>query len=157
VRNFPAAAAVGSWLAFAAGCGNVDPGDNFLAPDVALDEDLFYCVIQPQVIAPQRCASGGMGEAGMCHADRSAMILRATAETDMPPDCASGAPAMVPASYMDNFAAVQITVQADALSSNLYRRPTGLSSHPRTIFEESSREACLLRAWINMTPIAECP
>ncbi|MCS6799935.1 MAG: hypothetical protein NZ898_15710 [Myxococcota bacterium] len=146
-----------AWIVLLASCGTVDPGDNFIPPDIVLDEDVFHCIVQPMVISPQRCASGGSGEAGMCHAARSALILRAAAETDPPPDCSSGRPASVPTSYADNFRAVQISVQADALSSPLYRRPTGLSSHPRVIFPTSSREACLIAAWIDRTPLEDCP
>ena len=30
--------------------GTVTLGDNFVAPDLALDEDFFYCRIQPEVL-----------------------------------------------------------------------------------------------------------
>jgi len=55
---------------------------------------------------------------------------------------------VVPASYQQNFQAVQFTVQSDPTSSAFYRRPIGLDSHPRTIFNESSAEADLIRRWI---------
>lgn len=131
-------------------CGTVDPGDNFVAPNLMLDEDFFYCVIQPEVIARQTCASGGPGEAGMCHASRTSLDLDPAGETDPPPACADNAvTGAVPLSYENNFLSVQTTVQSDPLSSPFYRRPTGLDSHPRIVFSETSPEAMLVFEWIN--------
>ena len=134
-----------------AACGTVDPGDNFIAPDVMLSEDFFYCRIQPEVITANSCASGGAGEAGMCHSSMSAMRLAPGAEMAAPPTCMGdelvGTP---PPEYVDNYMAVQLAVQTDALSSPFYRRPTGLDSHPRVIFAEGSAEADLIVQWISM-------
>jgi hypothetical protein len=133
----------------ALGCGTVDPGDNFVSPSLMLDEDFFYCRIQPEVISAQTCASGAAGEAGDCHSARSALRLDPMGETDAPPACDGdflvGAP---PPSYRDNFQSVQFTVQTDPLSSPFYRRPVGLDSHPRQIFPEGSPEADLIIEWI---------
>ena len=133
------------------GCGTVDPGDNFIAPDVMLDEDFFYCRIQPEVITAQSCASGGAGEGGMCHSSMSALRLSTMAEEVAPPTCMDGqVVGDVPAAYMENYMAVQLSVQSDPLSSPFYRRPTGLDSHPRVIFPEGSPEADLIVQWISM-------
>lgn len=141
---------LGSLLACAA-CGTVDPGDNFIAPDVMLSEDFFYCRIQPEVITANTCASGGAGEGGMCHSSMSALRLSEMAEMVAPPSCMDGqATGPIPPSYMDNYMAVQLAVQTDALSSPFYRRPTGLDSHPRVIFAEGSPEADLIVDWISM-------
>jgi hypothetical protein len=51
---------------------------------------------------------------------------------------------------MQNYMAVQLSVQNDALSSPFYRRPVGLDSHPRQIFAEGSAEADLIVQWIAM-------
>lgn len=142
-------------LTAAAGCTTVDLGDNFVAPGVQLDEDFFYCRVQPEVIGALRCASGESDEAGSCHSARSALRLSADAETDPAPACdADGkVTGTVPPSYMENLAALGFTVQADALASPLYRRPLGLDSHPRVIFEADSPEAELVRTWIQgVTP-----
>ncbi len=53
-----------------------------------------------------------------------------------------------PASYRENFQAVQFTVQTDPLSSPFYRRPVGLDSHPRVMFDEGTPEAELIIEWI---------
>jgi len=140
-------------LILLSGCWTVDPGDNFVPPDLSLDEDFFYCRIQPEVIAAQGCASGMAGEAGECHSARSALRLDPAGETDASPACdgnSLAAGATVPQSYMDNFQNVQFTVQADPLSSSFYRRPVGLDSHPRQIFPEGSPEAGLIVEWISM-------
>lgn len=134
-----------------AGCATIDLGDNIVPPDLQLDEDTYYCVIEPMVIAPSSCAGGGAGEGGMCHTTRSSLRLTDTSMIT-PPECdAEGRPiAAVPPEYTQNFQAVQFTVQTDPLSSPFYRRPTGLDSHPRVIFDEASTEAGLIRDWIAM-------
>jgi hypothetical protein len=132
-----------------AGCGTIDPGDNFIPPDRMLDEDFFFCEVQPNVISARSCASGEAGEAGDCHSSRSALRLSAMAEMDAPPTCADGrVVGAVPASYEDNLEALRFTVQSDPLSSPLYRRPLQLDSHPRPIFDASSPEAMLIVEWI---------
>lgn len=135
-----------AWLA---GCGIVDLGDNIVPPDLQLDEDYFYCVIQPQVITVHGCAGGMAGEGGMCHTDRSALRLVDT--MDAPPECdETGAitGGSLSADYIANFEAVRFTVQSDPLSSPFYRRPTGMDSHPRVIFPESDPAAALIVDWI---------
>lgn len=133
----------------AAGCGTIDLGDNIVPPDLQLDEDYFYCVIQPQVITAKGCATGGAGEAGQCHADRSALRLVPT--MDGPPECEDGVVTGgdLSADYIANFEAVRFTVQSDPLSSPFYRRPTGLDSHPRQIFPEDDECADMIVEWIN--------
>ena len=131
------------------GCGTVDLGDNFVPPDLMLDEDFFFCRIQPEVLAPNSCASGMAGEGGSCHTARSALRLDPMAETDPPPACdGDDVVGAVPDSYQRNLNAVRTAVQSDPLSSPLYRRPVNLDSHPRQIFEESSPEADLIVRWI---------
>lgn len=134
-----------------AGCGTVEAGDNFVPPDLMLDEDFFYCRIQPEVITMHSCASGGSGEAGQCHAARSALRLSAAAEMESAP-CEDGrVVGPVPASFQDNLDRVRISVQSDPGSSLFYRRPLQLDgAHPRQIFPEDSPAAMLIAEWINM-------
>ena len=146
-----AALIAGTTLALPAtlGCGTVDLGDNIVSPDLMLDEDFFYCRIQPEVIQASGCAGGGAGEAGMCHTSRSSMRLADTTGVP-PPVCeADVVVGVVPPEYMQNFTAVQFTVQSDPLSSPFYRRPTGLDSHPRVIFPEGDPSADLISQWIS--------
>lgn len=134
----------------AVGGGTVGPGDNFVAPDLMLDEDFFYCRIQPEVITPHSCASGAPGEVGMGHSARSALRLSPVAESVAPPTCEDGRVAGgVPDSYVDNFTAVHRSVQPDPLSSPFYRSPVGLDAHPRVIFPEGSPEADLIVEWVS--------
>ena len=130
-------------------CTTLDLGDNVPPPELNLDEDFFYCRIQPEVLSAQTCASGAAGEMGACHSARSALRLSVAAESEPPPPCQGDMlVGPVPMSYQANFTAVQFTVQADPLSSPLYRRPINLDSHPRQIFAADSPEAILIRDWI---------
>ncbi len=138
-------------LCLGSGCGTIDTGDNFVPPDLMLDEDFFYCRIQPEVITTYRCGRGADGEGGMCHSSKSALRLSAMAEEVAPPPCeADRVTGTVPPSYMQNFMAVQLSVQSDPLSSPFYRRPVGLDSHPRVVFDEGSEPADLIVQWISM-------
>ena len=132
------------------GCTTVDLGDNIVPPDLQLDEDFFFCRIQPEVITKNSCAAGGNGEGGSCHSARSALRLSEDAEDDDPPACDADDKATgdVPQSYRDNLEAIRFTVQSDPLSSPLYRRPVGLDSHPRVVFDEASAEADLIVQWL---------
>lgn len=137
-------------LALALGaCGTVDLGDNFVAPNLRLDEDFFYCRIQPEVISAQSCASGGAGEMGSCHTARSALRLNADAERVPAPMCDDDRViGVVPLEYEANLTAVRFTIQSDPQSSPFFTRPTGQASHPRTIFDPASPEAQLIIEWI---------
>lgn len=128
--------------------GTVDPGDNFVAPDLTLDESFFFCRLEPEVLQKHGCAGGVSGEAGMCHDSRSALRLRAN--TDPPPCDASGrVTGKVPDAYRADLEAVQYFVQSDPLTSPLYLRPLNQASHPRRIFDENDPAAKLIREWIS--------
>ncbi len=134
----------------AAGCGTVDPGDHFVPPEVRLDEDFFFCRIQPMVLTEYRCATGMGGEEGSCHDSRSALRLEAMADSEPPPcDMEGNVVSAVPLSYRRNLETSRVTVQSDAYTSPFYRRPVGLDTHPRKIFEEGSEPAELIVEWIN--------
>lgn len=139
-------AALGCILALT-GCETVDLGDNFVPPDLRLDEDFFFCRIQPEVIAASSCASGMMGES--CHGDgASSYQLDPDGEID-PSPCTDGVvTGPIPTSYQNNFTWTSPEVRSDPLSSPFYRHPVGISTHPRIIFDEGSPEAALIVEWI---------
>jgi hypothetical protein len=128
--------------------GTVELGDDFVAPDLQLDESFFYCRIQPEVLTRHSCATGASGEGGTCHDSESALRLAAT---DAPPPCDGNGVLVdgVPDAYRANFDAVSFSVQSDPLTSPLYLRPTGQASHPRTIFDEGDEAAELIVEWIS--------
>jgi hypothetical protein len=141
----------------AAGCGpsehsgvvgSVMLGDNFVAPDLALDEDFFYCRIQPEVITKYGCASGMSGEEGMCHDSKSALRLIDTKEKA---SCDKGGmlTGNLPDAFVANFEAARFFVQSDPLTSPLYLRPIRKASHPRQIFPEGDAAAKLIVQWIS--------
>jgi hypothetical protein len=127
--------------------GTVDLGDDFVAPDLQLDEEFFFCRIQPEVFTRHSCAGGEVGEAGGCHDSRSAMRL---VQTDAPAPCDANGKvvAPVPDAYRANLDAARFGVQSDPLSSPLYLRPLNRASHPRAIFAADDPAAQLIEAWI---------
>lgn len=145
-----AGAALGMGL-FAPACGTVDLGDNIVPPSVRLDEDFFYCRIQPEIIVAQGCATGMAGDTGGCHLTQSALLLEDAAGVMAPACDADGAVLpgeIVPDVYMRNLTRVRFTVASDPESSPFYRRPLQLDSHPRAIFALGSAEELLVAEWI---------
>lgn len=128
--------------------GTVDLGDDFVAPDLQLDESLFYCRVQPEVLTKYSCATGGSGEKGSCHESHSALRLVGT-NAAPPCDKRGVVVGQVPDAYKANFEAVRFSVQSDPLSSPLYLRPLNHASHPRAIFSESDPAAKLIVEWIS--------
>jgi hypothetical protein len=127
--------------------GSVELGDDFVAPDLQLDEDFFVCRIQPEVLTRHSCATGASGESGSCHDSRSALRLL---DTDVPAPCDADGRVVdaIPDAYTQNLERVQFSVQSDALTSPLYLRPLGRASHPRVIFDEGDASADLILRWI---------
>lgn len=122
----------------ATGCGTVDPGASSFSPQLLLDEDMFYCVIQPSVINAHECAQSG------CHGSAVSLAL----EPSPLPECVDGrlvAPA--PPEAIANFEEIALYVQGDPSSSPFYRAPIGEDGHTR-IFDESSDEAAAIAGWI---------
>jgi hypothetical protein len=128
--------------------GTIDPGDNFVAPDLTLDERFFFCRIEPEVLQLHSCASGASGEQGTCHDSRSSLRLRASTEPS-PCDSAGRIVGPVPDSYRSDLEAIQYVVQTDPLTSPLYQRPTNQASHPRRIFDTDDPAARLIAEWIS--------
>lgn len=125
----------------------VDLGDNPEPPDLAIDEGFFHCRIQPEVITAFSCAAGVAGDGGGCHLSRSALrLVEVTQEPRCQGDRVVGTP---PAESEVNLERVRATLGVDAESSPFYRRPLGLDSHPRVIFDEDSEAAELIRMWLS--------
>lgn len=137
-------------LVGASACGTVDLGDNFVPPDLMLDEDFFFCRIQPEVLSRQTCASGTAADGGGCHSARSSLRLDPMAEMETATCDGDTLIGLAPASYEANLESIRFTVQSDPASSPLYRRPLNLDSHPRQIFDAMSPEANLISEWILM-------
>ncbi len=128
--------------------GTVQLGDNFVAPDLQLDDVFFYCRIQPEVLTKHGCANGGSGEQGQCHDSRSALRLIATKDA-APCDKMGALVGMPSADYVANLDAVRFFVQSDPLTSPLYLRPVNQASHPRKIFDDTDPAAKLIVQWIS--------
>lgn len=118
-----------------------------MSPELQLDEDFFFCRIQPEVFTRHACAAGMSSDSGGCHDSRSALRLLATSD---PPPCDGGGNVVgaVPDAYRANFEAAGFSVQADPFTSPLYLRPLNRASHPRAIFDENDPAARLIAEWI---------
>jgi hypothetical protein len=124
------------------GCDTVDLGDNFIAPDVQVDDEFFYCRIQPEVVSAYGCAAGTT-----CHSARSALRLL---EAPEPPPCTDNRlTAPVPSTYQLNLEAIRPTVATTSIASPFYRRPTQIDSHPIRVFAQDDPAAQLIREWID--------
>jgi hypothetical protein len=130
------------------GCGTVDLGTYEGVRDIKLDEDYFYCVVQPRVLTAKKCAGGEPGDTGGCHSSNSSFRL---AEVPTSVACASGKPTGTPtAEERANYAASSLRATRDAESSPLYTKPTGKSgSGHKVVFDANSEEANLIRTWIS--------
>lgn len=132
------------------GCGTVDLGTYEGVRDLRLDEDYFYCVIQPRVLTAKKCAGGEAGDTGGCHSSQSSFRL---ADVPTTVNCASGKPTTLPsAEERANLGATQLRVTRDPDTSPLLQKPTGKSgSTHKLVFDPSSVEAGLIRTWIGRT------
>jgi hypothetical protein len=128
--------------------GTVDLGDDFVAPELQLDEDFFFCRIQPEVLTKYSCASGESSDSGGCHDARSALRLIAT-DAAAPCDANFAVVGQVPDAYRANFEAASFSVQSDPFNSPLYLRPLNRASHPRAIFNQDDPAAKLIADWIS--------
>jgi hypothetical protein len=136
VRYDRVTGAVVAMAAVLAGCDTVDPGPNFVVPDVEFDANYFYCYVEPQVIFANGC---GDKTAGSCHFTPSAvsgMVL----VNHAPINCNGGG---VPASGADigtgspaaqNLAAVSLVMDMDYTNAPFYLRPTQQEPHPIKLF-----------------------
>jgi hypothetical protein len=140
---------IGLLAAATAGCGTVDPGAYEGVRDLKLDENYYYCVVQPQVVTPKKCSSGEAGEgASACHGNNTSMRLKEVAKSV---DCSGGKPtATVSQEERDNYAAAQIRASRDVEAAPLLTYPTQQTGtlHPRQIFTSDSPEATIIRQWI---------
>jgi len=130
------------------GCGTVDLGTYEGVRDIRLDEDYFYCVVQPQVLTAKKCAGGEPGDTGGCHSSNSSFRL---AEVPTSVACASGKPTGILSSEeRSNYAASSLRATRDPESSPLYTKPTGKSgSGHKVVFDPTSAEAGLIKTWIS--------
>jgi hypothetical protein len=152
------AAAVACLLAAAAGaasCTTIDPGPNFVIPDVTFNADYFYCHVEPELIFAKNCGPGdpSLGDsANGCHYNPSAVSGMALIQHpavdcgggDHPVDSSqtgTGGPAQ------GNLEAVSLEMNQDWQTAPLFVRPSG-NNHPRQIFTQSDMQVRnLLMTW----------
>jgi hypothetical protein len=139
------AAGAGSLLM---GCQTVDPGPNYVVPNVNFDADYFFCYVEPQVIFAKKCGSGdsSLGDpSNGCHFNSSA--VSGMALVDHPPvDCGGGDHPVDPTQVgagsppQSNLQAAALEMNRDYTTAPFYVRPTG-NNHPRQVINPSSDQA----------------
>jgi hypothetical protein len=143
------------WAAAAAlaGCTTVDPGPNFVVPDVNFDSNYFYCHVEPEVIFNPSNSCGDR-VAGSCHFTSSAVSgmvlinhpLIDCGGGDVPLDMTQtgvGGPA---ASNLDS---VSIVMDPDYTTAPFYLRPTQQEPHPLMLFaaDPSDPNVMVIATW----------
>jgi hypothetical protein len=145
----------GVLVAAATGCTTVDPGANFVIPDVTFNADYFYCHVEPELIFAKNCGPGdpSLGDkANSCHYNPSAVSGMQLIQHppvncgggDHPVDTSqtgTGGPAQ------SNLEAVSLEMSTDWQTAPLFVRPSG-NNHPRAVFSQSdSQVRTLLMTW----------
>ena len=141
---------VGGLLASLLGCTSVDPGPDFVVPNITFDPDYFYCHVEPQFIfgANYKCGTGDTtkGDPGNgCHFNPSAVTGMQL--QDHPPVNCNGGDHPVDLSQLGNglppaanLQAVSLEMNADYTAAPVFVRPTG-NTHPRAVFSTSDSTA----------------
>jgi hypothetical protein len=128
-------------------CTSVDPGRDFVVPDIVFDANYFYCHVEPGLIFNYGCGTGvgsPGGASNACHFNASA--VSGMALIDHPPiDCGGGDVPLDPTQTAPgspaqaNLEAVSIEMDQDYTTAPLYTRPSDLSgcppsAHPRCVY-----------------------
>jgi hypothetical protein len=129
-----------AWVSAAvlAGCTTVDPGPNFIVPDVQFNASYFYCHVEPEVIFNPNNSCGDK-VAGSCHFTPSAVSGMALLNHplvdcgggDDPVDMTQIGPSSPAAS---NLGTVSIVMDTDYTNAPFYLRPTRQEPHPLMLF-----------------------
>jgi hypothetical protein len=137
------------------GCVTIDPGPNFVIPDVSFDADYFYCHVEPELIFAKNCGPGDPSQGdkpNSCHYNPSAVSGMGLIQHP-PVDCGggdhpvsmgqtgTGSPAQ------SNFQQVALEMSHQWDTAPLFVRPSG-NNHPRPIFTQSDPQVrALLMTW----------
>jgi hypothetical protein len=144
-----------------AGCVSVDPGPDFVVPEVVFDANYFYCHVEPGMMFAYNCGPGDPSKGDPnngCHYNPSAVSGMALLQHtpidcgggDVPVDLTqvgSGSPAE------SNLQAVSLEFSKDWQTSTLYTRPSSYdghnpAAHPRAVFDQSDQVIVqLLSTW----------
>jgi hypothetical protein len=129
----------------------VEAGPDFSVADVVFEDAYYYCRVEPILFA-QRCGPGdpALGEAANgCHHNvtsfRLADYMPLVAES-----CGDGVvpgQANIPAAAQQNYQSAQARMKRNPDAAPLLQRATGRAQHPRTMFEDTSPEAEVIRQW----------
>jgi hypothetical protein len=152
-RRLAAAAAVLAASVAWPGCTTVDPGSDFVIPQVTFNANYFYCFVEPQVLFAKKCGSGDPTQgdpSNGCHYNSSAVSGMALIEHPAI-TCANGAPtdstsvgAGSPA--QSNLQAASLEMSTDYTNAPIILRPTG-HNHPRQVFTLNDPVVTIIATW----------
>jgi hypothetical protein len=128
-----------------AGCGTVNPGQDFEFAQITYDQNYFYCQVEPMLFA-KKCGPGDMGDpTSGCH--YNVTFFRLSQHDPVP--CNDNLPdsLKISAEAQGNYTSASREMAPDPSAAPLLRRPTKQAAHPRQIFELKSTEANLIRTW----------
>jgi hypothetical protein len=137
--------------AFSAACTTVDPGQNFVVPNVSFDPNYFYCHVEPQFIfAPMySCGTGQSTDPpNGCHFNPSAVSGMALINHPLV-DCGGGdipvnqSQIGTGSAAASNYESVSIEMNVDWMNAPVFVRPTG-HTHPRQIFPETDMNVTMI-------------
>lgn len=158
--TFAAATGVGG-LVTTASCTTVDPGPNFVIPDVSFNSDYFFCHVEPEVIYAKKC---GDSTPGSCHFNSSAVSGMALQDHKLV-DCGGGdkplnaADVAVGTPARANFTAASLVMTRDYQTAPLYVRPlcsvdsdcggpkSPGHSHPLGLFATNDPVVDVIKTW----------
>jgi hypothetical protein len=143
------------------GCTSVDPGPNFVSPEIVFDANYFYCHVEPGLITAYNCGPGdpskGDGSGG-CHFTESVVSGMYLLQHN-PVDCGGGDIPLDPtqvaigSAAQGNFETVSLEMSKDYTIAPIYTRPSSYngqppSAHPRAVFDQSDATVIqLLSTW----------
>jgi hypothetical protein len=138
-----------------AGCVTIDPGANFVVPDVTFDADYFYCHVEPELIFAKNCGPGDptLGDpANSCHYNPSAVSGMALIQHP-PVDCGGGdhpidtSQTGTGGPAQGNLEAVSLEMSTQWETAPLFVRPSG-NNHPRAVIDPNDPQVRnLLMTW----------
>ena len=142
-------------------CTSVDPGADFVVPQVVFDANFFYCHVEPEMIFAYSCGSGDPSKGDPpngCHFNGS--VVSGMALTNHPAvDCGGGD---IPVDQTQigtgspaetNYGLVSLEFSKDYTTSALFTRPSSFqgqnpAAHPRAVFDQSDTTInTLLSTW----------
>lgn len=143
------------------GCTSVDPGPDYVVPEVVFDDNYFYCHVEPQLIFAYNCGPGDPSKgdpSNGCHFN-SSVVSGMALQNHTPVDCGGGDIPLDPTTVgvgspaQTDYGLVSLEFSKDYTTSALFTRPSSFNgqppaAHPRAIFDQGDQAINdLLSTW----------